>query len=186
MVIIRQATIEDMVKMQRCNLRNLPENYTFRYYLYHALAWPQILFVAEAENENIVGYVMAKLDEEEKKNSHKIEAHITSLSVLRTHRKLGIATKLMRAAHDQMIKVLKCHSCSLRVRVTNRAAISLYTNVLGYQIQGVEDKYYADGEDAYDMSIEFNQPFVMPISKKASGHGHSHGGVPCTGHHEAP
>ena len=156
MVIIRQATIEDMVKMQRCNLRNLPENYTFRYYLYHALAWPQILFVAEAENENIVGYVMTKLDEEEKKNSHKIEAHITSLSVLRTHRKLGIATKLMRAAHDQMIKVLKCHSCSLRVRVTNRAAISLYTNVLGYQIQSVEDKYYADGEDAYDMSIEFN------------------------------
>lgn len=101
MVIIRQATVQDMIKMQHCNLRNLPENYTFRYYIYHALAWPQILFVAEAEQGNIVGYVMAKLDEEDKeKKSKKIEAHITSLSVFRTHRKLGIATKLMRAAHD--------------------------------------------------------------------------------------
>ena len=27
MVIIRQATVEDMIKMQHCNLRNLPENY---------------------------------------------------------------------------------------------------------------------------------------------------------------
>ena len=141
-----------MIKMQHCNLRNLPENYTFRYYIYHALAWPQILFVAEADNGNIVGYVMAKLDEDEKK-SKKIEAHITSLSVLRTHRKLGIATKLMRATHEQMVKVLKCESCSLRVRVTNRAAINLYQGVLGYKINDVETKYYADGEDAYDMSI---------------------------------
>lgn len=165
MVLIRQATVDDMIKMQHCNLRNLPENYTFRYYLYHALAWPQILFVAEADNGNVVGYVMAKLDEndgEDKKKSNKIEAHITSLSVLRTHRKLGIATKLMRAAHEQMIKVLKCHSCSLRVRVTNRAAISLYSNILGYKINNVEDKYYADGEDAYDMSIDFEQDYVAP------------------------
>jgi ribosomal protein S18 acetylase RimI-like enzyme len=45
---------------------------------------------------------MAKMedDEEELKKMKKgvVEAHITSLSVLRTHRKLGIATKLMRAA----------------------------------------------------------------------------------------
>ena len=59
-----------------------------------------------------------------------------------------------------MIDVLKSHSCSLRVRVTNRAAISLYQNVLGYKINDVEKNYYADGEDAYDMSIDFDQPYV--------------------------
>lgn len=44
---------------------------------------------------------MAKMedDEPDKKKGKEVEAHITSLSVLRTHRKLGIATKLMRAAH---------------------------------------------------------------------------------------
>ena len=51
---------------------------------------------------------MAKLedDDEKKRNKDKApEAHITSLSVLRTHRKLGIATRLMRAAHKQMMDV---------------------------------------------------------------------------------
>jgi ribosomal protein S18 acetylase RimI-like enzyme len=43
---------------------------------------------------------MAKLDEDQDKKGTKVEAHITSLSVFRTHRRLGIATKLMRAAHD--------------------------------------------------------------------------------------
>ena len=80
-------------------MHNLPENYTFRYYLYHALSWPQLLFVAEDDNGKIVGYVMAKLEEDDEKKGKKgIEAHITSLSTLRTHRKLGIATKLMIAS----------------------------------------------------------------------------------------
>ena len=100
MVNIRQATVEDMVQMQHCNLNNLPENYTFKYYLYHALSWPQLLHVAEDDSGKIVGYVMAKLEDEDDKNKKKQpEAHVTRLSVLRTHRKLGIATKLMKASH---------------------------------------------------------------------------------------
>ena len=63
---------------------------------------------------------MAKLeDDDEQKDPNKVEAHITSLSVLRTHRKLGIATKLMRATHYQMKNYFGCTQCSLRVRVTN-------------------------------------------------------------------
>lgn len=102
-----------------------------------------------------MGYVMAKLEDDDDKKGNKIEAHVTSLSVLRTHRKLGIATKLMRASHHQMMNVYNCDSCSLRVRVTNRAAISLYNRVLGYEIMDVDKEYYADKEDAYDMRIKF-------------------------------
>merc|ERR1712166_1098848 len=83
------------------------------------------------------------------------EAHVTSLSVLRTHRKLGLATKLMRASHRQMKKVYGCDSCTLRVRITNRAAYTLYKDVLGYTIRDVDKSYYADGEDAYDMQLKF-------------------------------
>ena len=150
--------MEDLIQMQHCNLLNLPENYTFKYYLYHGLSWPQMLHVAEDDGGKIVGYVMAKLEEDdEKKEKGKIEAHVTSLSVLRTHRKMGIATKLMRASHHQMTNVYDCDSCSLRVRVTNRAAISLYKGVLGYEIKGVDKEYYADNEDAYDMQIDFKK-----------------------------
>ena len=179
MVNIRQATVKDMLQMQHCNLRNLPENYTYKYYLYHALSWPQLLHVAE-DNGKIVGYVMAKLEEEDETNKNKpIEAHVTSLSVLRTHRKLGIATKLMRASHHQMKNVLLCHACSLRVRVTNRAAISLYKDVLGYKIMDTDKGYYADGEDAYDMKITFEQPIreeesTADESSAAEAHQHVH------------
>ena len=155
MVDIRQATMKDMLQMQQTNLLNLPENYSFMYYLYHGLSWPHILHVAVSEEGKIVGYVLAKLeDDDDNKKKKDVEAHITSLSVLRTHRKLGLATKLMRAAHNQMIKVFGCTRCSLRVRVTNRAAITLYQDILGYRIHDIEKEYYADKENASDMQID--------------------------------
>jgi N-alpha-acetyltransferase 10/11 len=47
--------------------------------------------------------------------------------------------------------------CSLHVRVGNRAAIALYKDTLGFEVLKVEDKYYADGEDAYDMRCYLNK-----------------------------
>jgi len=54
-----------------------------------------------------------------------------------------------------MEKIYKVDKCSLRVRVTNRAAYTLYKEVLGYTIKETEKNYYADGEDAYDMFMPF-------------------------------
>ena len=165
MVNIRLAGPEDMVRIQQCNILNLPENYNYMYYVYHSVSWPHIIFIAE-DGDKVVGYVLAKLEEtDEKKTSSDTpqEAHITSLSVVRTHRKLGIATKLMRAAQYQMKNVYNCQQCSLRVRVTNRAAISLYQGVLGYEILGTEKEYYADNEDAYDMRMVFRKEKVAAL-----------------------
>jgi ribosomal protein S18 acetylase RimI-like enzyme len=41
---------------------------------------------------------MAKIEEDEN-NIELVHGHITSISVLRTHRRLGIANKLMRESH---------------------------------------------------------------------------------------
>ena len=153
MVCIRPATLDDLWAMQHCNLMCLPENYQMKYYLYHALSWPQLLHVAEAVNGRIVGYVLAKLDED----STTTHGHITSLAVLRTHCKLGIAAKLMTAAHDAMRAAFDAKYCSLHVRVSNAAAIHLYVDVLGYERNDIEAKYYADGEDAHDMRKTFGR-----------------------------
>lgn len=40
---------------------------------------------------------------------------------------------------------------SLHVRVSNRAALGLYRDRLGYKVDNTEVGYYADGEDAYQM-----------------------------------
>jgi ribosomal protein S18 acetylase RimI-like enzyme len=78
-------------------------SYFMKYYLYHALSWPQLSFVAvdvsrpkktPYDYPRIVGYVLAKMEEDPPDGVQ--HGHITSLSVMRTHRRLGIAEKLMR------------------------------------------------------------------------------------------
>ena len=127
-------------------------SYQLKYYMYHILAWPQLLHVAENHKGQIVGYVLAKMEDD----ASPPHGHITSLAVLRTHRKCGLATKLMRQAHARMQEAFGAAYCSLHVRYTNVAAFHLYSQTLGYKIDEIEKGYYADGEDAYSMKMEFN------------------------------
>lgn len=151
---LRRATMEDMYDMQNCNLRCLPENYNMRLYHYHILSWPQLLYVQQDYNHKTVGYVLGKIDDED--DVGKRHGHITSLAVLRSHRKLGIASRVMRATMQEMDTEYKAPYCSLHVRKTNDAALHLYQNTLGYRCVGVEQGYYLDGEDAYHMKCNFN------------------------------
>jgi peptide alpha-N-acetyltransferase len=169
MVCIRQASVQDLFAMQACNLHNLPENYQMKYYMYHALSWPELLYVAEADDGKIVGYVMAKMEDEDLEKDEPIHGHITSISVLRSHRKLGIATKLMRASQFAMSTIYDAEYCSLHVRVGNRAALALYKDTLGFEVLKVEDKYYADGEDAYDMRVYLNKDKKKSQEEESKG-----------------
>lgn len=80
--------------------------------------------------------------------------HITSLSVMRTHRRLGLAEKLMRQSQRAMVETFAAHYVSLHVRVSNVAALHLYRDTLGFKVDKIESKYYADGEDAYSMRMD--------------------------------
>ncbi len=110
---IRLLRPSDIPNVQTANITNLPENYSCKYYLYHALSWPQLSYVAvdvsrrrptstsastaqdyDYDPPKIVGYVLAKMEEEPADGVQ--HGHITSLSVMRTHRRLGLAEKLMR------------------------------------------------------------------------------------------
>jgi ribosomal protein S18 acetylase RimI-like enzyme len=55
MVSIRPARVTDLAAMQEANLMCLPENYQLKYYFYHMLSWPQLLYVAESHDGKIVG-----------------------------------------------------------------------------------------------------------------------------------
>ena len=156
MVSIRRATVEDLLKMQQTNLLCLPENYQFKYYIYHYLSWPSLLHVAEDHNGKVVGYVLAKLEDEDVKQG-EIQGHITSISVLRTYRRLGVASKLMTHAINMMQEYFEADYVSLHVRVSNRPALHLYHNYLGFDVRGVEKEYYADKEDAYKMRKYFKK-----------------------------
>ena len=125
MVCIRPAKTTDLLEMQHCNLYNLPENYNLRYWMYHMTSWTALPQVAIDEfTGKIVGYVLGKMEDEgESKPNHIAHGHITSISVLRDYRKLGVATKLMRACHNAMKTIYEAKYVSLHVRVSNQAAI---------------------------------------------------------------
>lgn len=52
---------QDLFLIQQANLTCLPENYQMNYYIYHAMSWPQLSYVAADQKGNIVGYVLAKM-----------------------------------------------------------------------------------------------------------------------------
>lgn len=142
--------------MQACNLQNLPENYTMRMYSYHLLTWPQLSYVAEDVKGRIVGYILAKMeeqDEAEPESATPPHGHVTSISVLRPYRRLGLAKKLMLQSQAAMVDIYRAAFCSLHVRKTNRAALGLYRDTLGFEIHKLESSYYADGEDALNMRL---------------------------------
>lgn len=153
--------------IQQCNLTNLPENYFLKYYLYHALTWPQLSFVAVVRSSKptaypkVVGYVLAKMEEDPADGVQ--HGHITSLSVMRTHRRLGIAEKLMRNSQRAMAEVFNADYVSLHVRVSNAAALHLYRDTLGFLVEKTESKYYADGEDAFAMKMDLRNMQIKDV-----------------------
>ncbi|KAF3428005.1 hypothetical protein QLX08_001029 [Tetragonisca angustula] len=177
---IRCATTDDLLNIQHCNLQCLPENYQMKYYLYHALSWPQLSYVAEDEKGRIVGYVLAKMEEDCEDNPH---GHITSLAVKRSHRRLGIAQKLMNQASRAMVECFGAKYVSLHVRRSNRAALNLYTSSLQFEVSEVEPKYYADGEDAYAMKRDLSSFYLEKNATKEKtnkdGNTHIHTGRCC-------
>lgn len=79
-------------------------------------------------------------------------------------------------SHRVLLQVYEAEYVSLHVRRSNRAAFNLYTETLGYKIHDVEAKYYADGEDAYDM-----RKHLKGKQNHGHGHHHHHGGGCCSG-----
>jgi ribosomal protein S18 acetylase RimI-like enzyme len=130
MTFIRQCQVKDLPRVQECNLLCLPENYQLKYYLYHALSWSQLSYVAHEEDGTIVGYILAKMEEDSPDDIH---GHITSVAVKRTHRRLGLAEKLIKQSLYAMKDIFGAKYASLHVRKSNAAALSLYRDRLDFR-----------------------------------------------------
>ncbi|CDJ43467.1 N-terminal acetyltransferase complex subunit ARD1, putative [Eimeria tenella] len=152
--LVRPSDVFDLFEMQHLNFVNLPENYVMKYFFFHSLSWPQLPTVAQDGQGKLVGYVLAKL-EDENRQFQKPHGHVTSVAVMRQNRKLGLASKLMRLSQRAMQKVFGAEFAALHVRVTNRAAYALYSKTLGYRVHDIDKSYYADKEDAFNMRNYF-------------------------------
>lgn len=59
-----------------------------------------------------------------------------------------------------MAESYRANFVSLHVRVSNNAALRLYRDTLGFEVDKVESKYYADGEDAYAMRMDLSKMWL--------------------------
>ena len=63
----------------------------------------------------------------------------------------------MSHAINMMQEYFDADFVSLHVRVSNRPALHLYHNNLGFEVRGIEKEYYLDKEDAYKMRKYFKK-----------------------------
>ena len=99
--------------------------------------------LAARVNGEIAGFLIATIDTEK----GKMFGHILTLDVTPSHRRRGIARKLL----DEMETLLSQKGvveCRLEVKEGNAAAISLYLK-LGYRKMGRLEKYYGDAHGLY-------------------------------------
>jgi ribosomal protein S18 acetylase RimI-like enzyme len=85
---------------------------------------PELLLVAEHDG-TLVGAVMAGFD--------GVRGWIHHLAVARSHRRNGIATRLVRTA-EEGLRALGCTKVNLQVRATNQEVIAFYQS-LDYAIE---------------------------------------------------
>jgi len=67
----------------------------------------------------------------------------------------------MMRTERAMVETFGAQYVSLHVRMSNIAALRLYRDTLGFEVEKVETKYYADGEDAYSMKMN-----LIPMLKQ--------------------
>lgn len=66
-----------------------------------------------------------------------------------------------------MVESCNAQYVSLHVRMSNIAALHLYRDTLGFKVEKVEQKYYADGEDAYSMKMDLG--FIREETMEGDG-----------------
>jgi ribosomal-protein-alanine N-acetyltransferase len=144
--VIRGFRIEDLQSVIYINRTCLPENYTPDFFVYHFREFPEGFLVAEM-NGTVVGYIMTRVDRGfDYYSSHRAFAekgHVISIAVLPHARRRGIGEGLLRRAIEA---------------VKRRGVKEVYLEVhkLGFKIARRVPRYYADGEDAYVMSLQLD------------------------------
>jgi ribosomal-protein-alanine N-acetyltransferase len=153
-IMLRKFAVNDLASVTQINTACLPENYTDIFFVDLYRRHPETFVVAE-EDGKIVGYIMCRIEMGLSNfglSGVAKKGHVVSVAVLPEHRRKGVGKALVLKALDGM-RGYGAKQCYLEVRVTNQEAISLYKK-LDFEVARTVHGYYADGEDAFVMSVK--------------------------------
>jgi ribosomal-protein-alanine acetyltransferase len=142
-VIIETATVKLLDKLFDIEKQSFQqEAFTKKQIAYLLTDYNAISLVARVNGEP-VGFAIGRMNVERE----KLYGHILTLETLPSHRRMGIAEKLLENL-ETLFGEKGATESRLEVRENNTAAISLYRK-LGYRPVGKLKKYYGDTHGLY-------------------------------------
>jgi len=150
---IRMFRSDDLNRVMAINEECLPENYSAFFYRDLHRRYPDTFVVAEADGE-IQGYIMCRIEtglSKLKTLKPTRLCHVVSIAIRESYRRRGMATAVLVEAMKNGRGEYGASECYLEVRISNDAAINLYSK-LGFKKVKRNYGYYMDGEDAWVMA----------------------------------
>ena len=140
---IETATIKLLDELYEIEKQSFThEAFTKREIAYLLSDYNAIGLAARVDGE-IAGFLIATINMEKS----RIFGHILTLDVAPSHRRKGVAQKLLEEM-ETLMRQKGVVECRLEVREGNAAAINLYLK-LGYRKMGRLEKYYGDAHGLY-------------------------------------
>ena len=124
---VETATIKLLDKMLAIEKQSFGKEAFTRQHIVYLMSDYNAVALAARVNDEIEGFVIARIDTD----GNLPLGHILTLDVSPSHRRKGIAQKLLRET-EALLKQKGVNECRLEVREDNVAAITLYRK-LGYK-----------------------------------------------------
>ncbi|TIA91569.1 hypothetical protein E3P99_00983 [Wallemia hederae] len=124
MTTIKAFKSTDILSFNKINLDYWTETYSISFYQQYLIKWPDLCISLTHPDSSLMGYLFGKI--EGRGMDH--HGHVTALSISPTHRKIGLASQLMK-------------------QFEHLSSILSPTYFIDLRVVG----YYGDQEDAYDM-----------------------------------
>jgi ribosomal-protein-alanine N-acetyltransferase len=151
MITIRTIKNTDFPQITQIEFESFSDPYPLYFFQYLADNVPALFLVA-VEDESLLGYIIGETEQSLGNNV----GHLLSLAVRQEKRRQGIGHQLIEA----LIEILKnrgCRELVLEVRVSNYSAKAFYQKQ-GFREKRRSSKYYDDGEDAFIMELNLEEP----------------------------
>jgi N-terminal acetyltransferase B complex catalytic subunit len=110
------------------------------------MTWPSLCATCEDTEGRLMGYILGKAEGQ----GSLWHGHVTAVTVSSDHRRLGLASLLMKYLETTSEFSYDAYFVDLFVRVSNILAIFMYSS-LDYHIYRRVLEYYSGEEDAFDM-----------------------------------
>ena len=142
---VRRDEIKYVVEINRSSL---PENYPTAYFVEIYTKYPLGFLIAKIDDE-VIGYIMCKIDKGFQKLQWIKKAHVVSIAVSQEYQRRKIGERLLIKSLSNMSKYYGATKYILEVRESN-PAVEFYKH-LGFETKKVLKNYYTDGEDGLFM-----------------------------------